>query len=193
VAPPLADYRAPLDLDVFRLLNRDGGALLDTAARVLSSTAFGVAAGLAAAALLWRRLGRAALRPVAALGLAVALADALGSQLWKRLLARRRPCYALPEGEVRRLLAAADASALPSLHAANLFALATVAALADRRLALPGFAVAAAVALSRVYGGVHWPSDVVAGALWGALCGLAAWAAARASAPAPPRPAARPP
>jgi membrane-associated phospholipid phosphatase len=175
----LADYRLPLDLAAFQLLNRDGGPWLDGAARVLSSHAFGVAAGLALALLVWGSLGRAALRPVLALGLAVGLADALGSQILRPLVARARPCYALPHSGVRWLLPAADVGSLPSLHAANLFALALVATLADRRLAPLAYAAATGVALSRVYGGVHWPSDVVAGAAWGTLCGAAAWAVAQ--------------
>lgn len=174
----LADLRVPLDYALFRLLNQDGGAWLDGAARVLSSHAFGAGVGLALAFLLWRSLGRHALRPVVALGLAVGLSDALGSQVVRPLLSRARPCYALPAREVRWLLPAADVGSLPSLHAANLFALALVATLADRRLAPLAYSAAAAVALSRVYGGVHWPSDVIAGAAWGTLCAAAAWIAA---------------
>ena len=56
----------------------------------------------------------------------------------------------------------------PSGHAATSFAGATLLALALPRLAWPLLVLAAAIGWSRVYVGVHWPSDVLAGALLGA-------------------------
>jgi len=172
---PAADLALPFDLEALRFVNRDGGAWLDAAARLLSSSLFGGAVGLLLALFLWRTMRSSAPRPILALALAVGLSDGLGSQLLRPLFARHRPCYALPSGAVRWILPAADVPSVPSLHAANFFAMAMVAVLADRRLAPGAFALATLVSLSRVYGGVHWPSDVLAGAAWGALCGGAAW------------------
>lgn len=102
--------------------------------------------------------------------LAVLLADALGSQL-KVLIARPRPCQALTG--VRLLVRCPSSFSLPSSHAVTSFAYATPLFVLTRpflRLAwrLMPVVLATAVAFSRPYLGVHYPSDILAGALLGA-------------------------
>lgn len=174
----------PLEERLFLALNRDFGPVVDWVTVTVSDPWFGAATGVVlAAAILWR-VGLARWPLAAALPAAVGLSDLVGSQVWKPLVGRTRPCYALAEGTVRWLVPAADSGALPSLHAANFFAMALVAGLADRRLGLAAAALAATVAFARVHGGVHWPTDVLAGAAWGLLCvgvarGAARWAVRR--------------
>ena len=174
------DRHGPLEEAVFRVLNRDAGRLLDQATVVLSSRLFGVALALAlAAAIGLVARGRRRLALLLALAVALAASDLVGARVLRPLLGRMRPCFALPPSSVRLLVDAADVGSLPSLHASNFFAMATVAWATGRRLGAGAVAIAAAVAWSRVHGGVHWPTDVLAGAGWGTICGLVALAVAR--------------
>jgi undecaprenyl-diphosphatase len=70
---------------------------------------------------------------------------------------------------------------LPSGHATTAFAAAVALGLCCPRLRLPALALAGGVALSRVYLGVHYAADVLAGAALGAgIAGLLVAAARRA-------------
>jgi undecaprenyl-diphosphatase len=104
------------------------------------------------------------------LWLTVALAD-LAADLSTRVLQAivQRPRPALPT-----LVSRPGSYSFPSGHAATSFACATVIALLEPALRLPAFLLALAIAYSRLYVGVHYPLDVIAGALWGTAIGLAA-------------------
>jgi undecaprenyl-diphosphatase len=64
----------------------------------------------------------------------------------------------------------------PSDHATVAFAMAVSIVLRNRRLGLVTVAMAIAVALSRVVVGVHYPSDVLAGAVLGSAAAVLLWA-----------------
>jgi undecaprenyl-diphosphatase len=84
----------------------------------------------------------------------------------KVLIDRERP----PLQEVDNppaLMPTPDTPSLPSGHAATAFLGATLISFSVPRLAPFLYALAAAIAWSRVYIGVHYPLDLVAGALYG--------------------------
>jgi undecaprenyl-diphosphatase len=116
-------------------------------------------------AILWRRPWF-----FVALVTATLAADGL-SYLLRQWIGRERPplVYADP----RPLVGLPHTGAFPSGHAASAFAAATVIAWASRRLAVPAYLLAALVAWSRVYVGVHWPLDVIGGAALGTLVAIA--------------------
>jgi undecaprenyl-diphosphatase len=99
--------------------------------------------------------------------LAVVAADQLSASGIKPLFERARP-FDVVEGA--RKLSSAHGYAFPSSHAANTFAAGVFLAIRFRRW-WPILAVPAVVSYSRVYVGVHYPSDVAAGALLGAAVG----------------------
>ncbi|CAB4700981.1 MAG: phosphatase PAP2 family protein [Actinobacteria bacterium] len=80
---------------------------------------------------------------------------------------------------VDTIVATPSSSSFPSGHAATSFACAIVVAAFLPRLRGAVFALAALVALSRLYVGVHFPTDVVAGAAWGAVVGASVLALVR--------------
>lgn len=85
---------------------------------------------------------------------------------------RARPALADPS--IIPLVATPDSPSFPSGHTATAFAAAAVVASFHPRLRLPVYGLAALVGVSRIYLGVHFWIDVLAGAALGLAVGLAA-------------------
>jgi undecaprenyl-diphosphatase len=88
----------------------------------------------------------------------------------KHLAGRERPYVAAPDPEP--LVDPILDLAFPSGHAATSFAGAALVGWLVPRLTVPAFALAGAVAWSRVYVGVHYPGDILAGAALGLAVAL---------------------
>ena len=123
---------------------------------------------LTAAWLVWKARRRAAL-----VIMAVPILAGVTNSLLKEAFARARPDIVPHLDSIGNL-------AYPSGHAANAMAffLLAVLILAHKR---PAFWRSAAIALALVIGtsrlmlGVHWPSDVIGGWLWGVAFALTGW------------------
>ena len=95
---------------------------------------------------------------------AVAITSFLANLVAKGLFRRRRPTDQVPEA---RRLPTPGSSSMPSGHTASAAAFTRVVGAAYPSVRIPLNALAAAIGFSRVYTGVHHPSDVIAGWLLG--------------------------
>ncbi len=101
----------------------------------------------------------------------------LGSTiLLKEAFQRPRPFETLDDVRVKHLWSATGSS-FPSGHTSQAFAIATVFSLQYRKtgVVIPSFAWAFAIGYGRIFLGVHYPSDVLAGAFLGVAGGVLAW------------------
>lgn len=153
--------------------------LMPTLSRAGNSGAVWLAL-LGVIAVFGKRTGRTvALAGLFALVLGHGASDAL-----KELTVRPRPLASLLD--VRLLVPEPSSYAFPSGHATSAFSAATGVMLSARRslkrVPLSGWGMlvlAAAISYSRVYVGVHYPTDVLAGAGLGIACGwIGTWCVA---------------
>lgn len=163
-----------IDAEIYTRVAATEAPWLDAAMRTLTRTAdhgklwFGSAAALAVAG---DERGRLAARQGVT---ALAIASATANLLAKPLSRRRRPVPADLAVLTRRQVPMPRSSSFPSGHTASAFAFATAAGRTEPRLQIALAALAALVGYSRVHTGVHYPADVLAGALLGVGAGLLA-------------------
>ncbi|MGR6973772.1 phosphatase PAP2 family protein [Streptomyces cynarae] len=163
---PLRDRLLGLDCRLFESVAArhwpGADPLLPRLSRAANHGVLWFATAAALAATRSPRARRAAARGVASLALASATINTLG----KRSVRRPRPVLD-PVPAVRRLKRQPITTSFPSGHSASAAAFATGVALESRGWGAAVAPLATAVAVSRVYTGVHFPSDVLAGAALG--------------------------
>ena len=106
-----------------------------------------------------------------AMGIAMAAGYLIGNMGMKNLFARTRP-YDVTE--VQLLVAKLHDFSFPSGHTLVSFEAATALWFYHRKWGVAAFVLAALIGLSRLYLFVHYPTDVMAGAVLGIGIGLAA-------------------
>lgn len=166
VALDLLRDLAALDQALYEAVTVTRTPTLDYALRRLSAAAdhskisFTVAGLLA---LFPGRPRRAAALGVAAIGVASASANLLG----KRLVRRPRPHRAVDSPFPGRHVPMPESASFPSGHTASAVAFAAAVGPALPVVTVPLGLLACAVGYSRIHTGVHYPGDVVAGAVLG--------------------------
>lgn len=89
----------------------------------------------------------------------------IGNLIIKNIIQRDRPCWI---NEIEDMLIANPQDfSFPSGHTMSSFIAAAILFHYDKRLGIPSFGIAVLIAFSRLYLYVHFPSDIVGGALLG--------------------------
>jgi membrane-associated phospholipid phosphatase len=158
-----------MDLALFRTLNALAGQGFDSVILFCDVYLPYILIALFAGASLWpvRNL------KLLATGLGAAVVARFGlKSLLVLVVERARPFVALPD--VHLVITpdiGEDLQSMPSGHALFFFALAMVAYRYNRHLGIGLYVGATVMGITRIIGGVHWPSDILVGALLGSLVG----------------------
>jgi undecaprenyl-diphosphatase len=107
------------------------------------------------------------------MGVALVLGLLIGNLFLKPVIGRVRP-YDMPGVDVKLLIESHHDKSFPSGHTLACFEAATVLMIRDKRFGIPALVIAVLVALSRLYLYVHYPTDVIAGAVLGIILGVLA-------------------
>jgi len=172
----MMEWLIDLDQDIFLALNGVHSSFMDEFMWWVSYKYTWIPVYLILLLFLLRRHGwRITLTIAVGIGLVVLFADQFTSGFSKPFFARPRPCHA---DELMGLVHTVNDKCggpygFVSSHSANFFALATfISPFFPRYFRWGAFGVAALVAYSRIYLGVHYPGDVIFGALVGVLGGF---------------------
>ena len=111
--------------------------------------------------------------------IAIVMADQICAHVIRPYIGRLRPCN--PDNPIFSMITLVKdihpgGYSWPSCHAANTFALATLLScvMRSRKFTIFIFAWATIVSLSRLYVGVHYPTDLLCGAAFGSVFGYLA-------------------
>lgn len=103
------------------------------------------------------------------LGIGLCSGVLLGNVILKNLIARERPCWI--NNTVSMLISTPQDYSFPSGHTLSSFIAATIIMHTDKRMGIAAYVLASMIAFSRLYLYVHFPTDVLAGALLGIAIG----------------------
>lgn len=165
------------DLRLFQWINHGGNQTWDPIMNFLTSADTWWSLGIGATIGILATRNRSAIFRWGFVLLCIGLSDASNTHLLKERIRRERPCHRY-EAHVRLAQGyCGGRNGFPSNHASNGMAVGlSLGFLFGWKIGGIAIAIAAVVGFSRIYLGVHYPSDVLAGFSWGSFV---AWAFAR--------------
>lgn len=156
-----------VDIDILRNINHNRNTTLDPTFKTITNSVFPVAVGVPAVVTTLHLLNKDSASKQRAIIISgtVIISSAI-TGLLKYTIQRERPFVTYPD---INHIKPEDSYSFPSGHTSTAFALATSVTIAYPKwyVATPAYLWASSAAYSRMHFGVHYPSDVIAGALIG--------------------------
>src|SRR5262245_14050306 len=162
------DWLQSLDVALFRFINLAlSNPIFDRLMPFFSGNSLFVPVLIVLGAILIWKAGTRGRICVVMVALVVCLGDPLVVNTIKHAVGRPRPFKVIADTHVPPQIGKTDSFSMPSAHTANWFAATVILLVYFRRSVRFMLPLAAAIGYSRIYNGVHYPSDVVVGATLG--------------------------
>lgn len=159
-----------IDLAIFYLFNHTfSTGFLDKFFAIITNVKSWYIAYIILAGIAWFKGGTRGKIAVVGIVILIIVSDQFGYRLLKEIFQRARPCNTLSDAITP--IGCAGSFSFPSNHALNNFAAAAFLYKLYPKFKWIFFTVAILISISRIYLGVHYPSDVLGGALIGFLLG----------------------
>lgn len=166
-----------LDEQILLFFNGNHSAFMDEAMTLITGKWIWIPFYLILIDLLFKKLSpKYAALTLVAVVLAIVMTDQICASVIRPYIGRLRPCN--PENPIFGAITLVNGIqpggySWPSCHAANTFALATLLScvMRSRKFTALIFTWAVVVSLSRLYCGVHYPTDILCGAAFGSVFG----------------------
>lgn len=166
----MTEFFYSIDLSIFYFFNYTlSSPVLNKFFSILTSVNNWFIAYIILLGLSWKYGGKRGKIAVIITLIMVAVTDQTGYRLLKEYFARTRPCDALTD--VITPLGCTGTYSFPSNHALNNFAAASYFSFLFPQFRAILFITASLIAISRVYLGLHYPSDIIGGAILGIIFG----------------------
>ena len=173
----MGEYLINLDTEIFLWFNSRNNLFWDIAMKMATGKLIWIGLYLSLIYAMYKAYGWKTTLVMAVMsGLAVTAADQMTASVLRPIFERLRPANL--NNPISHLVHIVDGYrsggfSFPSCHAANTFALATLTSLLFRRWRFTVAIVFWAIVncYSRIYLGVHYPGDLLAGTVIGCLCG----------------------